>query len=44
MISYLFDLLTREMGLPVEDVCAILSPPLWQEHGPGGGAGGGGRS
>jgi glutamate synthase domain-containing protein 1 len=31
VISYLFDLLTRELELPVEDVCTILAPPLWQE-------------
>lgn len=31
VISYLFDLLAREGRIPLDDVCAILSPPLWEE-------------
>ncbi len=31
VISYLFDLFVREMGLSIEDTCTILSPPLWDE-------------
>ena len=31
VISYLFDLLARHLRLPLQDVCTILSPPLWEE-------------
>jgi glutamate synthase domain-containing protein 1 len=31
VISYLFDLLGRENGLAIGDVCTVLSPPLWED-------------
>lgn len=31
VISYLFDLFVRELKMSLEDTCAILSPPLWEE-------------
>ena len=31
VISYLFDLLGREVRLPLQDICTILTPPLWDE-------------
>ena len=31
VISYLFDLFVRELKMPLEDTCAILSPLLWEE-------------
>ena len=31
VISYLFDLFVREFRMPLEDTCAVLSPPLWNE-------------
>jgi glutamate synthase domain-containing protein 1 len=31
VISYLFDFLVRVRGMSLEDVCTVLSPPLWED-------------